>query len=212
MKITPKDFQNKRRKMLDIYFATERKLIELSWIIPLDNNSVTYSPELYSILQSSCGQVENMLRMLCEICELRYSDKNFPEYYKLLDNSTDLLKRQWIYNKKTRITLYPLEIEDGCVSPAWWRGYNGTKHNLPEGLTKGNIENTINALGSLYAIHCIAHTAQYYEKDILEKSYWYESDISLNSEYELDRIGFDTRPKSDLFYCATKFNKEGAPI
>ncbi|MBS3926528.1 MAG: hypothetical protein KGZ34_07570 [Nitrosarchaeum sp.] len=198
--------------MLDIYFATERKLIELSWIIPLDNNPVTYSPELYSILQSSCGQVENMLRMLCEICKLPFSDKKFPEYYKLLDNSTNLLKRQWIYNKKTRETFHPLEIEDGCVSPSWWRGYNGTKHNLPEGLTKGNIENTVNALGALYAIHCISYTAQHHTKDIFETSNWFESDISLNSEYELDRVGFDTRPKSDLFYCATKFNKDGAPI
>ena len=211
MKITPKDFQTQRLRMIDIFFATERKLIELSWIIPLDNDPRTYSPELYSILQSSCGQVENMLRMLCEICELQYSKKNFPEYYKLL-NSTDLLKQQWIYNKKTRNTCYPLEIECGYDSPYWWRGYNGTKHNLPEGLREGNIENTVNALGALYAIHCIAYIAQHHKKDILEKSYWRESDISSNSEYELDRIGSDPRPKSDLFYCATKFNKEGVPI
>jgi hypothetical protein len=209
--INPKDFQMKRLKMLDLFFATERKLRELSWIIPLDNESKTYSPELYSILQSSCGQVENMLRMICDVCELKYQNDDFPSYYEAL-NQNDLLKRQWLFSMKTNKTFYPLEIECGCKSPNWWRGYNGTKHKLPEGLKQGNIENTINALGALHAIHCIAYIAQHNRKDILEKSYWSESDISLNSEYELDRIGFDNRPKSDLFYCATKFNKEGLPI
>lgn len=209
--VNPKNFQSQRLVMLDIYFATERKLSELSWVIPLDNDPKTYSPEFYSILQSSCGQIENMLRIICDILKLEYTKKDFPTYYKLL-NQGNLLKRQWVFNIKAENPFYPLEILNDFDSPTWWRGYNGTKHKLPDGLREGNIENTVSALGALYAIHCIAYVVQYNGKDILEKQYWYEDNITTDSEKKLLISERDPRPKSNLFYCATKFNKEGASI
>ena len=64
------NFEKDLRHMRDSYFELERQFIEISRIIPLDNPSDTYSPRLYDILQTSCGQVENLLRLICDKLEL----------------------------------------------------------------------------------------------------------------------------------------------
>src|SRR5467141_1958720 len=94
--LTPREFQIERTKMLDFYDVTEADFIDLIRIIPLENHPSTFSPKLYNILQSSCSQVENLLRLLCDKFQLSYSknpDSIYKEYSQLI-NKNDLLKRQ----------------------------------------------------------------------------------------------------------------------
>ena len=48
--LTPNQFQQQRNKMSDVYFETEKEFIDITRIIPLDNEPQTHSPRLYNIL------------------------------------------------------------------------------------------------------------------------------------------------------------------
>lgn len=210
--ITPREFQQKRNQMLNYYFEIENEFNEITRIIPLENESNTFSPKLYSILQNSCVQVENMLRLLCDKFQLDYRDKrNFPKYYEML-NKNGVLKQQRIAMEKKHETLYPFDLQDGSETPFWWSSYNKTKHNLPDGFKQGNLRNTIYALSAGYAIHCMSYYAQYSSEQILNKEKWHYTDVIYIEDGKLARNNLDPLPKSDLFYYSSRFNERGATL
>ena len=134
--ISPYVFQKKRNIMLNYHIEVEQQFQEVLRTIPLENDDHVFSPRLYNILQNSCVQVENMLRLLCDKLELHYEKPKFPEYYKLLNS---ILKIQRIALIKKQGTLYPLEIQEGLETPFWWTAYNKSKHELPDGFVQGNM-------------------------------------------------------------------------
>lgn len=207
------DLNEARQIMLKFYFYTEKQYKEFIDIIPLGNSATTHSPILYNVLQSSCGQIENLMRLLCDKFQLSYSEKNFPIYYKLL-NEDGVLERQHITLSKNSGVLIPFQLEPNFMTPKWWRGYNETKHDLPDGLRAGNLGNVTNALGALYALHCFAYYAYLTSSsNILKKSFWYEKDfLFLDSDMRMSREELDHRPKSEIFYCLSYFNEEGLPF
>jgi len=205
--LTPKDFQIQHHKMGDFYIDTEKQFLDLIRIIPLDNPDETYSPRLYNVLQSSCSQVENLMRLLCEKFSLKYENTDFPAYHKLL-NVEGIMDKQWIYCTKTDSTLYPFEIETDFVTPFWWRGYNGTKHKLPDGLKQGNIKNTLFALSASYTLQCMAYFARFSENNFLKDACWINRDVLLTGDKQVVRDVFDSRPHSDLFYHQTVFSED----
>ena len=87
-----------------------------------------------------------------------------------------------------------------------------TKHYLPNGLKKGNLGNTFNALAAVYALHCISYYAQNARNDFFDKSYWLNPDIVFNEDGELLENWFTKVPESDLFYHATKYREQGAQL
>src|SRR5438094_2572889 len=151
-------FQNDMEKMRELYLQTEREFIELSYVIPLDNQSKTYSPRLYNILLGACGQVESMLRLLCKQLHLRVKKRDFPSYYNKL-NSYGMLANQKIFYQYRNIEIFPL-VKIQRV-PDWWDSYNKSKHKLPSGIKQGNIKNTLASLSALYALHIVAFYAQF---------------------------------------------------
>ncbi|HZS73106.1 MAG TPA: hypothetical protein VFA69_01245 [Candidatus Nitrosotalea sp.] len=146
-------------QMNNAYKDLERQFVELSYVIPLKNKPDTYSPRLYNILQSACGQIENMSRMICDKLEVLYEKPNFPNYYKAL-NSDKMLEKQVAYLVQNYQTIGPFKIESD-VTPNWWKNYNDTKHDLPSGFLQGNLGNTIEALAALYQLQRIAYFVQY---------------------------------------------------
>src|SRR2546425_7011110 len=168
-------FEQELEKMQNLFLYTDRELHELSQLIPLDNKLETYSPRLYNILQSSCGQVENMCRILCEKLQLKPQKSNFPSYYSEL-NVNGMLDKQAVYLITKNEVITPLKITSNDT-PDWWKNYNDTKHKLPDGILQGNIGNTVNALSSLYSLHRIAFHVRFESNPIrvLDKVNWYES-------------------------------------
>lgn len=149
-------------KMQDFYRDTKRQFIELTHIIPLDNNWDVYSPRFYNILQSTCGQIESMFRILCDKLQLKLTndERNFPIYFKKL-NIYKMLEKQSVVIIQNDKTIQPFVVAEGNETPFWWKKYNDTKHNLLNGLFEGNIENTIFALSALYALHIISYYADF---------------------------------------------------
>lgn len=200
------------KKLRDSYYEIERQFMEISRIIPIDNKPETYSPRLYDILQTSCGQVENLLRLICDKLELKYEKKNFPSYYKIL-NKTGILERQKVDYFSGELTCFPFKLDSEYESPFWWIAYNETKHDLPKGYKKGNLRNTIFALAGVYALLCIASYVQHDEEKILDNSQWMEQDaISMNTLKPLTEAQWDTedvRPRSQIFYPVSYYRPLG---
>jgi len=203
-------FDNDLKPMRDSYYEIERRFIEISRIIPLENPPETYSPRLYEILQTSCGQVENLLRLICDKLQLTYANNNFPAYYQAL-NSTGILVSQGIDYFSGNLICMPFTIVAGNSTPFWWKAYNDTKHGLPEGYKQGNLKNTINSLAAVYALHCIGAYVQNFGDDVMKISQWHQrSSISMNTlrpvtefEWHIDKV----RPKSDIFYPISYFRE-----
>lgn len=203
------EFKDARQIMLNFYFYTEKQFKDFIDIVPLVNSPITYSPIMYNVLQSSCGQIENMMRLLCDKFELKYVEKNFPSYYKLL-NRDGILARQQIALLKESGANTPFQFTSE-YAPNWWSGYNDTKHNLPDGLQQGNLGNVTLALSGLFALHCIAYNAQVSPSDnVLKKDNWMEENVLFfDSNMRVSHRSFDERPKSDVFYCLSKYSENG---
>ena len=204
-----------RRDMLSAYFETEQQFIEISRLIPLDNSPDTYSTRLYDILQSLCGQVENLLRLLCEKLNLESEGKNFPSYFNTL-NQTGVLKFQLIDLLNGSKVYIPFGIDSGKDTPNWWRGYNDTKHDLPNGYKQGNLNNTTFALTAAYALNCLFAYVELLGNDILDIKKWVRvQSIGLNTRglnvATSDSIG-DIRPKSKILFPVSYYKGEGAEI
>ena len=199
--------------MRESYYELERRFIEISRIIPLDNSEDTYSPRLYDILQTSCGQVENLLRLICDKLELDYGENpDFPKYYELL-NGTRVLEKQVMDYFSSNYVCTPFQLEPNKKTPFWWRAYNKTKHHLPQGYKEGNLKNTIFALAGVYALQCFAIYCTHTGRDILDNSNWMqESGMSLNTlrpTVEAHWNSEDVRPRSTVFFPVSYYRPLG---
>lgn len=151
------------------------------------------------------------MRLLCDRFDLKYKKRKFPEYYNLL-NENNILSIQSVFIPKTNQTYFPFMQWHKRETPFWWKGYNDTKHDLPNGLKEGNIKNTINALAGLYALHCMCSYAQEDVKDFFERNHWYTED-SIGVRYgTIVQRKQDARPDSEFFYSFYLYNKSSATI
>lgn len=179
--------------MRDLYFYSEMKFVELSRIIPIQNSWDTHSPELYSQLQFICSQVEGMMKHLCKKFKLGIEEKsNFHKRRSKLD-VTDMLSKQ-------KCSLIPISK---CINPwmcaEWWNENNSTKHNLPSGITAGNLNNVIHALCGLYLLHHIDRFGN--AENVLDSQQWRKADPAMDKIP--DNKGYihtrENPMKSDLF-------------
>ena len=202
-----------RFEMGDAYFFDERRLMELGRIIPFNNADETFSPSLYDILQSSCSQVSNIMRILCEHFKLDVKGNNFPDYYNAL-NRDKVLERQFVDCAFKDIVYTPFVLHGDEESPFWWTKYNATKHNLPRGYDDGNLINTLHAITASYALNCMMYYADRTPRpDNFFNSYsWITQDSLTMKRKEFVRTTSDERPFSKNFYCLTSYLGEGAPI
>ena len=195
------------QKMRDAYYDLEHQLVELSRIIPFDNPDNTYSPRLYQILQSACGQIENIMRLFCQYAKLKPTGNNFPAYFEQV-NQDKILFYQQVDVKKIKDPIPPFKINKKDHPPFWWTQYNSTKHKLPDGFKSGNLKNTIYAMAGLYSLHCLIYYWNHYGKEILEKSNWnFRTGASVDMYSNIRRKENDHRPRSELFYCINYFEK-----
>ena len=204
--------QGDRFAMEDAYFFDERRLMELGKTIPFDNVDETFSPALYDILQSSCNQVSNIMRILCEYFELDVEGNTFPAYYNAL-NKDHVLQKQVVDCAFKKEVYTPFVLRNDEESPFWWTKYNVTKHNLPQGYVEGNLINTIYAVTASYALNCMMYYADRIPKPddfFAEKSWLIQESLSMRRK-EFVRTVLDERPFSKNFYCLTTYLGEGAP-
>ena len=206
--------QGDRFAMEDAYFFDERRLIELGHTIPFNNADETFSPTLYDILQSSCSQVSNIMRILCEYFELDVERKNFPSYYNVLNEDHVLEKQAVDCSFKNNIVYTPFVLRNNEEVPFWWTKYNDTKHDLPQGYVEGNLINTFHAMSASYALNCMMYYANRTPRpdNFFNNTSWMIRDSLSTRRKEFVRLALDERPFSKNFYCLTYYLGEGAPI
>lgn len=194
-------------KMLDAYYELETQLMEIHRIIPFDNDPDTYSIRLYQILQTACAQIENLMRKICDYANLDYKTENnpngnFPTFFTLLDKEQVLTAQAVAVRISDNEAILPFALSEG-KTPFWWKKYNDSKHNLPQGFRSGTIQNTKFAMAALYALHCIVfYWNQHYGDRVLEKTNWrHKSSVSIDMYSTIRRDTEDYRPRSDSFYC-----------
>ena len=201
------NFYNTWTQMLAAYDEEELQFLEFNRLVPISGNSPeTFSIRLYDILQSTCGQVESMMRIICDRLDLEYpKHPKFPDLFNTL-NKDGLLREQIINSIKGNDAFWPWELHNDYV-PKWWKEYNDTKHNLPDGFKSGNIGNTIRALAALYSLHCIAYYIHLdIDHSVLKLENWNrEIGVSTNMYNEVLEKKEDPRPRSALFYNLLKF-------
>jgi hypothetical protein len=212
------DYRVELEKMQEQYIHTEKEFIEVSHIIPIENNPKTFSPRLYNILLTTCGQIEGMMKLICKNLSITGTQNaDFPKLYKKL-NRQGTLRNQAVFFIKNYKTITPFKFRstrDRKV-PLWWRNYNKSKHSLPDGFMQGNLTNTINALSALYSLHYIGYLAGIEtEIDLLNKKHWFTSGFADARDSVTRRIHGIEQYKagySDLFSMRSLYNRDGAPI
>lgn len=137
-----------------LYLSTEKELIEFGEIVPFYKNDWNaYSPKLYGILQSTCAQVESMIKRITEEMNVAPKPTNsILPYYEVLNNN-NLLSKQTVMLISAWKVIHPFEEKP---IPNWWTAYNSTKHKLPDGVRSGTMENTIKSVAGLYCLHNLA--------------------------------------------------------
>jgi len=196
-----------------LIFFDERRLMELGRTIPFNNADETFSPSLYDILQSSCSQVSNIMRILCEYFELDVDGNTFPDYYKAL-NRDHVLEKQVVDCAFKNVVYKPFVLCDNEEPPFWWTKYNATKHQLPQGYVEGNLINTLHAVTASYALNCMMHYADRIPRpdNFFNNKSWYIQEALAMRRKEFIRTGIEHEPFSKNFYCLTSYQGEGAPV
>src|SRR2546422_9704784 len=139
--------------MQGLYVESERQFAEFTNIIPLKANPLElYSPRLWGILLSVGSQIDGLLKLLTEEFNLHVNSEKFPAQCQAL-NSGGMLSAQKITLRDKFAPFNPFEEE----TRGWWEAYNATKHDLPEGIYKATLGNTIQALGALFILNHIGN-------------------------------------------------------
>lgn len=212
------DYRVEIDKMQEQYLHTEREFIEVSHIIPIENNPKTFSPRLYNLLLTTCGQIEGMMKLVCRNLNITVrQNTDFPTLYKKL-NRQGTLRNQAVFFIRNHKTITPFKFRstrDRKV-PLWWKNYNKSKHSLPEGFMQGNLTNVVNALSALHSLHYIGFLAGIEtEADLLNKKHWFISGFA-DARDSVTRKTLRTEQYkagySDLFSMRSLYNRGGASI
>lgn len=195
--------------MQKIFAESERLFLEFTDIVPLEHNPPdVYSPKLAIIIQSVSSQIDGMLKLI--ISELLGIKKrmDYPTMVQKLDEK-GMLSAQKL---TLQVKMEPLTpFKDGQSS--WWKAYNNLKHELPAGLYSATLNNTIKALGALFALHSIAEILYLYsipEKEVnmrqprlsvLDQTYWYDFEEEFRNNPGNQR-GIKFMINQQLIYCA----------
>jgi len=139
--------------MQSLHDDSERQFSEFTNIVPLRANPrEVWSPRLWGILQGIGSQIDGMLKLLVSQFNMQVVSETFPVEYRAL-NSGGMLSVQKVMLRDTLESFNPFDKE----KPDWWDAYNATKHALPDGIYKANLENTVQALGALFILNHIGN-------------------------------------------------------
>ena len=185
------DLQDKLFGFEEHYRYLESSFEDIVRMIPLENLPDTFSPRLYEILQSTCSQVDGIVKLMhgeylgrskksaatqckelnCDgaisVQGIRF--KRYPKWKAIKPFSCDFECRLREEDED------PHEAGIYWKTPKWWNAYNDSKHELPEGYKAGSIENTCLALAGLYVLHVMMRQSPQNKKAFLRRTSWRQS-------------------------------------
>jgi len=169
--------------MWELYRECERQFVEFNSLVPYKYNPrYVNSFRLLMLLQTTCTQIEQLLKLLSKAMLQDESDANFPVLFKRL-NEKKMLAVQEVVLYDTKEILKPFNMMTSKNIPEWWHGNNQTKHHLINGLYMGTIGETLNALAALLVLNRIAEV-------IPKAGYWnvFDSDQWLRIDSDPDKL------------------------
>ena len=182
------DLEDALSKFEEHYRYLESSFIDITRIIPLENKPETFSPRLYEILQSICSQIDGIVKLMHEKY-ISASKKSTAVLYNAL-NQEGVIRYQVLVHKSRSAwkPIKPFLCNFECTlrgedddphkygpherMPKWWKAYNDSKHDLPEGYEAGSIENTYLALAGLYLLHAMMQQYPRNKEDFLKRDFW----------------------------------------
>ena len=158
------------------YKRLEKEVFALSEVLHFDDRQKNvYSAKIGDLLVRTAIEIESLSKVLCEReggitpeerhsffdtkC-LAYLDKKWKIESKMIFLSSPF----FYFEDETMKTLRPLQNASkfGRESSKWNQAYQAVKHDRVKNLHQGNIENLLNALGSLFILNI------YYRDAIVE--------------------------------------------
>ena len=92
------------------YEYLEAEFVEFLRIIPLENSGKTYSPKLYQLLQSVCGQFESILKLFCKYYDVESGNSDNFEFI----NKKDIFSKLVVLDLEHQNTyIHPFIINKG---------------------------------------------------------------------------------------------------
>ena len=203
-------------KFEEHYRYLESSFIDIVRTIPLENTPDTFSPRLYEILQSTCSQVEGIVKLMHEEY-IGASKKPAAAQYEALNREGVISHQTLVYRSRSEWKeIRPFLCHFECAfrsghddpheygphkpMPRWWDAYNESKHDLPEGYKAGNIENTYLALAGLYLLHVMMRQSSPSKDNFLKWEFWKPQLLHMFSgsrKYFHERT--DAEPSSEIF-------------
>ncbi len=157
------------------YFLTLESDLDdtFRYIDPAGQENV-HSFEFAKILILACTEVESVFKALC--CEItgQSSADNIKKYREIILERFPKITEAKVQIKRLGRVVCPFEGW-GKESPAWWRAYQGVKHNRGECFSDATYQNASVALAGLYVlIFYLAKLTQIRFNDYVSKCF--ESD------------------------------------
>ena len=136
-----------------IYLDLEEELENFCrFVPPVANHLNVYSTKLWGLLLRASAEIDSQLHSLIAELDGTSKDTNIT-HYRLWESDFQLSKFKLVtrFDGKEVIPFASFAINPS-TSPAWWRDYNAVKHRRLESLQSATLENTIQAVGGLYAV------------------------------------------------------------
>ena len=170
------------------YHYLESSFMDAVKIIPLENSPDTFSPRLYEILQSTCSQVEGIVKIMHGEY-LEQSKKSAATQCKELNHCGAISVQGIMFKQRPKWkAIKPFSCDFGCrlrkedddphengiyrKTPKWWKAYNDSKHKLPKGYMAGSIENTCLALAGLFVLQTMMCQFSHDKRTFLRRDFW----------------------------------------
>ncbi|WP_417451887.1 hypothetical protein [Kordiimonas sp.] len=146
-------------KHWNYFLMLENDLIQIARYVEFHaDNFNTYSLELSRLLVSACGEVDAIMKQICEpLVDNFPNNPNIECYRKIVSEKLPSFASREVSIRRFGLSLTPWENwkGDNPRTPCWWKGHTGIKHSRHEDFKAGNLKNVLNAMGALYiALAC----------------------------------------------------------
>ncbi|MFU8786893.1 MAG: hypothetical protein ACNA7U_06535 [Candidatus Izemoplasmataceae bacterium] len=157
------DYQQFIQKYWAHYLYLESDFIETNRYVSIDSaNYSTYSIEYLKLLQTICGEVDVVFKVMLQHIDSNYEGQNIQDHFNfIMSNQRDLFSKEPKEEFSNNI-VKPFEVwntNTTYIPLTWWKSYNKVKHNRTgidagiENYKLANLENTINALAALFILN-----------------------------------------------------------
>ena len=139
------------------FLSLEKDFIALQDYIEIHpDNFKVYSLELSKILQSSCAEIDSVLRLICtevdascDFADHEQKNGKIGEYKKIIFKRFPQIDQAEIYLPHLSDSIKPWAGWTNKNPPKWWDSYNLVKHYRHSNFKEARLENAINSMSAL---------------------------------------------------------------